>query len=135
MSESCRRFSAGAARVLPRRDAPPSLRMLLSQLRNAGIIRCAPVREKTPLHAIEQRFAQYLTQVRGLAKPTIRNYLLIVRTLLSERFDSKQIALDDTYAKGHHPIHRTPGEQDEPAQCPPCHHRPAQLLSLSVRAR
>ena len=87
-------FLSRRRKGVPRRDAPPSLRMLLSQLRNAGIIRCAPVREKTPLHAIEQRFAQYLTQVRGLAKPTIRNYLLVVRTLLSEHFDGKQIALD-----------------------------------------
>jgi site-specific recombinase XerD len=69
--------------------------MLLNQLRNAGIIRCPPVREETPLHAIEQRFAQYLTQERGLAKPTIRNYLPIARTFLSERFGSNQITLDE----------------------------------------
>ena len=80
MSRSCRQFLSRRRKGVPRRDAPPALRMLLSHLRNAGIIRCAPVREKTPLHAIEQRFAQYLTQVRGLAKPTIRNYLLVVRT-------------------------------------------------------
>jgi site-specific recombinase XerD len=69
--------------------------MLLSLLRDAGIIRCVPVREETPLHAIEQRFARYLTQVRGLAKPTINNYLPIARTFLSERFGDNQITLDE----------------------------------------
>ena len=80
---------------LSRREAPSALRILLSLLRDAGIIRCAPAREETPLHAIEQRFARYLTQVRGLAKPTIDNYLPIVRTFLSERFGGSQITLDE----------------------------------------
>ena len=80
---------------LSRREAPSALRMLLSLLRDAGIIRCVPVREETPLHAIEQRFARYLTQVRGLAKPTINNYLPIARTFLSERFGDNQITLDE----------------------------------------
>lgn len=80
---------------LSRCEAPPALRSLLRHLRDAGIIRCAPGREESPFHAIEQRFAQYLTQERGLAKPTIDNYLPIARTFLSERFGSKPIILDE----------------------------------------
>ena len=80
---------------LSRCEAPPALRALLSQLRTAGIIRCAPRLEESPFHAIEQRFAQYLTQERGLATRTIDTYLPLARTFLSERFDSKPIALDE----------------------------------------
>ena len=88
-------FLSRRCKGVPRRDAPPALRMLLSLLRDAGSIRCAPVREEGPRHAIEQRFAQYLTQVRGLAKPTIRNYLLITCAFLSERFHSEEVTLDE----------------------------------------
>jgi site-specific recombinase XerD len=87
-------FLSQRRKGVSRRDAPPALRMLLSLLRDAGIVRCAPVREKIPLHGIEQRFTQYLSQVRGLSKPTTRNYLLVVRTFLTEHFGSTQITLD-----------------------------------------
>ncbi|MGD0236408.1 MAG: tyrosine-type recombinase/integrase [Syntrophorhabdales bacterium] len=88
-------FLSQRRKGLHRREAPPALQMLLSQLRDAGIIRCAPGREESPLHAVEQCFARYLTQERGLAKPTIDNYLSIACTFLSERFGSKPIALDE----------------------------------------
>ena len=82
-------------RGLPRSEAPRALRDLLSQLRDAGIIGCTPAREESPFHGVEQWYAQYLIQERGLAKPTLDNYLPMTHTFLSECFGSKPIALDE----------------------------------------
>ncbi|MGD0232068.1 MAG: site-specific integrase [Syntrophorhabdales bacterium] len=96
-NRSCRSFSGtGAATVSPsvkrRRPYEPSSAICAIP---ASSLPCAPGREESPLHVIEQRFAQYLTQERGLAKPTIDNYLPIARTFPSERFGSKPITLDE----------------------------------------
>ncbi len=80
-------------------EAPQALRDLLSHLRHAGVIGCAPAREESPLHAVEQRFTKYLIQERGLAKPTIVNYLSIAHTFLSECFGRKPPALDELTLK------------------------------------
>jgi site-specific recombinase XerD len=82
-------------RGLAQYEAPPALRDLLNHLRDAGIIGSAPAREESPLHAVERRFAQYLIQERGLAKPTIDNYLSIVHTFLSERCGDTPKGLDE----------------------------------------
>ena len=73
----------------PQHEAPPALRDLLESSARRRHHPLCSAREESPLHAIEQRFAQYLIQERGLAKPTIVNYLPIVRTFLSECFGSK----------------------------------------------
>jgi site-specific recombinase XerD len=78
--------------------AKPALRDLLRYLRDAGVISCARV-ERGPLHAIEECFAQYLAEERGLAKPTIDNYLPTARAFLSERFGKEPIALGELTPK------------------------------------
>ena len=120
---------------LSRCEAPPALRALLSHLRDAGIIPCAPGREESPFHAIEQRFAQYLTQERGLAKPTIDNYLPIARTFLSGRFGGKPIILDEITPRDITGFHRAPCEKGESAARPTDNNRSAQLVTLSPSAR
>jgi site-specific recombinase XerD len=85
-------------RSLPRSEAPPALRDLLNHLRDAGVIGCA-AREESPFHAVEQRFTKYLIQERGLAKPTIDNYLSIVHTFLSERCGDTPKGLDELTLK------------------------------------
>lgn len=77
---------------------PPTLQDLLTHLRTVGIIPSVQ-REHSPLYAIEGCFARYLTEERGLAKPTLDNYLRIVRLFLSERFGTKPIALDELTPK------------------------------------
>ncbi|MGD0235028.1 MAG: tyrosine-type recombinase/integrase [Syntrophorhabdales bacterium] len=77
---------------------PPTLQDLLTHLRTAGIIPCVQI-EHSPLYAIEGCFARYLTEERGLAKPTLDNYLPIVRLFLSERFGGGPIALDKVAPK------------------------------------
>jgi site-specific recombinase XerD len=79
---------------LSRHGAASALRDLLRHLRNAGIIPCARQPESSPLHDIEVCFARYLTEERGLAQRTLDNYLPLVCTFLSERFDNGPIALD-----------------------------------------
>ena len=73
---------------------PPTLQDLLTHLRTAGIIPCVQ-RELGPLHAMEECYARYLSEERGLAKPTLDAYLRIVRLFLSKRFGTKPIALDE----------------------------------------
>lgn|SRR5208283_4611684 len=85
-------------RDLSLHGALPALRDLLTYLRDARIIPRAHI-ERGPFHAIEGCFIRYLTEQRGLAKPTIDHYLPTVRALLSERFGGGPIALDELTPK------------------------------------
>jgi site-specific recombinase XerD len=78
--------------------AQPALRDLLRYLREAGIIPHVHV-ERGPLHAIKESFARYLAQERGLAKPTIDNYIRTARAFLFERVGKGLIVLHELTAK------------------------------------
>lgn len=78
--------------------APPAIRDLLKYLRDGGIIPCARV-ERRSFDAIGECFVQYLVEERGLAKPTIDNYVATARVFLSERFGQGPIVLEDFASK------------------------------------
>lgn len=67
---------------------------LIRYLREAGVIPVPVVQmDDNELHRLEQDFTQYLAQERGLAQPTLINYLPYVRRFLSERFGTNNIVL------------------------------------------
>lgn len=73
----------------------PTLRDLFKHLREAGIIPTpAPAVDDSTLHRIENSFARYLAEERGLTQATLDTYLQIARRFLSERFGSDAILLD-----------------------------------------
>ncbi len=78
---------------LPVHGAAAACQKCLHLLRDRGLL--APERPR-PLSAreqVEQAFAQYLTQERGLAAATLGNYVPVVRQFLRERFREGRLRL------------------------------------------
>jgi hypothetical protein len=81
-----------------RRGDHATLRLLLEQLRDSGVIaRLSPEIDDGMLHCIECEFARYLLQERGLSQATVTNYVPAVRAFLSERFGTSPIQFDKLY--------------------------------------
>ena len=78
------------------RGHPATLRVLLQQLRDAGVIPASAKKiDDNIFHLVKCDFAQYLVQERGLSRPTLLNYLPIARHFLSERFGRGSILLNE----------------------------------------
>ena len=76
------------------RGDPPTLRQFLSFLRKAGVIpTLAPEIEDSPVQRIENSFALYLSQERGLSQNTLDDYLPVARRVLTERFSDGKVLL------------------------------------------
>jgi len=72
-----------------------TLKQFKNFLREEGILPASvPEIEDSPLQRIENTFALYLEQERGLSQDTLDNYLPIVRRFLMERFHNRKIFLD-----------------------------------------
>jgi integrase/recombinase XerD len=59
-----------------------ALRPLLEYLRELGAVRPAPIVVPTPTEALLERYREYLTSERGLARSTSRGYIDMVRPFL-----------------------------------------------------
>lgn len=71
-----------------------TLNRLLAWLRQKGIVRETPARiVTTPAKQLEDKFALYLQQERGLAPQTIENYRVFTRRFLVQLFGDGRIAL------------------------------------------
>jgi site-specific recombinase XerD len=81
-----------------RRGDLATLRLLLQHLQDRGVIPISTIIEDNPLYQIEQSFARYLSQERGLSPATLGNYIPLVRHFLSERFKAKRFQLDELCA-------------------------------------
>ena len=75
---------------------PPTLRELLKNLRKTGVVP-GPVRvdDDSKRKRIENGFAEYLAQERGLKQVTIDRYLSIAGQFLSDQFGTGPIVLKD----------------------------------------
>ena len=80
-----------------RRSHRTTLRILLSVLRDIGIVRPVSTFEAeldaNPVVAIERTFVRYLAEERGLQPSTCANYIPVVRRLLSGHFRGGSVAL------------------------------------------
>lgn len=81
-----------------RRGNLATLRLLLQHLQDKGVIPISIIIEDNPLNKIEQGFARYLSQERGLSQATLGNYIPLVRHFLMERFKAKRFQLDELCA-------------------------------------
>ncbi len=85
------------------RDNTATCRILLAYLREVGCIPAAPVVvDDNPFYSIEQGYAKYLSQERGLAPATLLNYLPIARRFLTERFGDDLVKLSALCAQDVH---------------------------------
>ena len=76
------------------REDSPSLRQFLSFLREAGVIPVLTAEiEDSPVQRIENNFAHYLSQERGVSQRTVDNYLPICRRFLAWRFSDGKVVL------------------------------------------
>ena len=74
---------------------PSSLSRLLGQLRQASVIpTVAPPTLDSPLDQVEQDYARFLLQERGLVPLTLRKYLPVVRGFLVSRFGRRKLRMD-----------------------------------------
>ncbi len=79
-----------------RRGNAETLLQLIRYLRDAGIVPVPIVQiDNDELHQVERNFAQYLVRERGLAQPTLINYLPFVRQFICERFGTSNIVWDE----------------------------------------
>lgn len=85
----------------PRRDPERRRAMLqfLEHLRERGVVATIPPERHSPAAQLEQRFADYLRDERGLACATLINYRGFVRELLDEHFGRGATRLDALTAK------------------------------------
>lgn len=84
-----------AHHYMPRLGDRGALRILLTQLRDDGVIpQPEPKRDESVLHRIECDFARYLHEERGLASKTPRRYGYYVRDFLLDRFGASAIRLN-----------------------------------------
>jgi site-specific recombinase XerD len=71
-----------------------SLALLLRQLRQANVIPEVVIPTiRSPLDRVEQDYARFLTQERGLVQSTLDNYLPVARRFLVRRFGSGKLRL------------------------------------------
>ena len=76
------------------RGDPPTLRQFLRFLREAGVIPALnPEIEDSPIQRIENNFAKYLSQERGLSQETLDAYLPVARRVLAEWFSDGKVLL------------------------------------------
>ena len=74
---------------------PPTLRALLEHLRETGVVAdSVQVDDDSKRSLIQNSFADYLAQERGLKQVTIDNYLSIARQFISDQFGTGAIALN-----------------------------------------
>lgn len=68
-------------------------RMLLSYLREVGVVPGAPVevKEDTPLRRLEDDFVRHLVEERGLLRSTAELRLPLIRSFLLDRFDASSL--------------------------------------------
>jgi site-specific recombinase XerD len=78
------RLRRGQHRV--RRGDPKALGRLLAMLRQTGVVKQQQAVEVTARAKVIGEFRHYLSQERGLAQPTLLNYLPVIEQFLSERF-------------------------------------------------
>jgi site-specific recombinase XerD len=77
---------------------PPTLRLLLKQLRDTGVVAdTARVDAHSNRRRIESGFAEYLAQERGLEQTTIDTYLPIADRFLSDQFGTGPTRLKDLH--------------------------------------
>lgn len=70
-----------------------ALRRFLDHLRAAGVTTTAPkARPCQLLTAVERRYRRFLEEERGLAPPTIENYLSLLRQFLVHRFGEEPVS-------------------------------------------
>lgn len=79
----CRRFSD-----------EPTLVQWLGYLREANLIPTPLATPESPKDRLEQEYAQFLSQERGLGQATIHHYLRAARSFLSYRFGSERVCLN-----------------------------------------
>jgi site-specific recombinase XerD len=73
---------------------PTTLRVLLEQLRRSGILPApVPPGDESERARLEQAFARYLREERGLSAATVRLYLPVVRHFLAVRFGHNPLEL------------------------------------------
>ena len=78
------------------RIEPPTLRALLEHLRETGAVAdIVRVDDDSQRKRIENGFAEYLFQERGLKQATIDRYLSIAGRFFSDQFDTEPIILKD----------------------------------------
>lgn len=71
-----------------------SLALLLRQLRQANVIADLVIPAlASPLDRVEQDYARFLTQERGVVQTTVNNYLPVARRFLVSRFGSGKLRL------------------------------------------
>lgn len=71
-----------------------SLALLLRQLRQANVISDLVIPAlASPLDRVEQDYARFLTQERGVVQTTVNNYLPVARRFLVSRFGSGKLRL------------------------------------------
>jgi site-specific recombinase XerD len=95
-SEHLRHYLRYRVRQLrPHREDKPSLMHFLEFLRREGVIPVekAPTCRTTPAEQCAEAFERYLREERGLADPTIVNYVTIIRSFLKDRFGKGTIRL------------------------------------------
>lgn len=78
------------------RNNRATLEVLLKQLRSVGVVAArTPQKDDSALRELQDQFAQYLAQERGLSQATLNTYLPIVGRFLSESFAADAIMLDE----------------------------------------
>ena len=84
-----------AQRVRPCRRDAAELRHLLDFLRRMDVIAAEKIatRRLTPAEVCAHEYAQYLRDVRALARTTIITYVLFIRGFLTERFGTGSVRL------------------------------------------
>src|SRR3990172_3701673 len=87
--------------VRPSRGDAAALRHLIDFLRAEGLIAAEriSVRQLTPAERCAQAYAQYLREVRALARPTIVNYVPFIREFLTDRFGNGPVMLSRLRAR------------------------------------
>lgn len=83
-----------------RRGDASTLRILLEQLRNSGVVAAPlPTGDPSALQQLENDFRGYLTQARGLAGSTADHYAGVARCFLTGRFGNGPLELDQLGAR------------------------------------
>jgi site-specific recombinase XerD len=76
-----------------------ALKQFITFLREEDILSAfVPEIKVSEIQCIENSFAQYLHQERGLSQATIDNYLPTIRRFLSERFHKRKVIFEELYA-------------------------------------
>jgi len=102
MNESCinKFIRYRKKRNLLRSGDQLALKQFITFLREEGILSAfVPEIKVSEIQRIENNFAQYLLQERGLSQATIDNYLPTIRRFLTERFHKRKIVFEKLCAR------------------------------------